>query len=295
MDQAHSIEKPPTDSPGTLFLCRTSAPHRDGDGDGGMDKGQRKRMLALGYCQRCALVSNTDEGGAVSSNRLVTSYTLIRSLPTSDPEVYDPFTEALTLGTTGPPRAMSNLLRPCNVPRTAYHLPLSEENRLAPDSERDPMPLRLGSAIQTRQGVRRLLIPDELAKGLGVPAEWGDMTAFPGSLLNFLIGIHTWKAIGRVISPLFEESTEGPMSPPDDQPAPSLPSAHRPPAASSTPTDSQFHSEEGQFEWVKPDLSPVSPWNLARIYNLVDACKGLRDRKQPFLNGLADRIRHWAN
>ena len=177
--------------------------------DGGRDKGLRKRMLALGYCQRCALVSNTDEGGAVASDRLVTSYTLIRSLPTSDPELYDPFTEALTLGTTGPPRAMSNLLRPCNVPWTAYHLPLSEKEGSAPDSGRDPMPPRLGSAIQTRQGVRRLL-PDELAKGLGVPAEWGDQTAYPGSLLNHLPGIHPWEAIGRAISPSFEESTEGP-------------------------------------------------------------------------------------
>jgi hypothetical protein len=82
------------------------------------DKGLRKWMLAIGYCQRCALVSNTDEGGAVSSDRLVTLYTLIRSLPTSDPEDYDPLTEALTLGVTGL-RAMPNLRRPCNVPRMA--------------------------------------------------------------------------------------------------------------------------------------------------------------------------------
>ncbi len=171
--------------------------------DGGRDKGLRKRMLALGYCQRVALVSNTDEGGAVSSDRLVTSYTLKRSLQTSDPELYDPFTEALTLDTTGPPRAMSNLLRPCNVPRTAYRLPFSDKNRSAPDSGSEPMPSRLGAAIQTRDGVRRLL-PDELAKGLGVPAEWGDLKAYPSSLLNYLPGIHTWEAIARVISPLFE-------------------------------------------------------------------------------------------
>ena len=62
-----------------------------------------------------------------------------------------------------------------------------------------------------------------------------------------------------------------------------------------THTDSQFHSEEGQFEWVKPDLSPVSQWNLARIWNLLDACKGLRDRNQQFLKGLADLDRHRAN
>ena len=94
---------------------------------------------------------------------------------------------------------------------------------------------------------------------------------------------------------MFEESTEGPTSPPDNQPSSSVPSAHRPPAASSTPTDSQFHSEEGQFEWVKPDLSPVAQWHLARIYNLLDACKGLRDRNQQFLKGLADLDRHRAN
>jgi hypothetical protein len=38
--------------------------------------------------------------------------------------------------------------------------------------------------------------------------------------------------------------------------------------ARSTHTDSQFHSEESQFEWVTPE-------HLARTSNLVDACKGL--------------------
>jgi hypothetical protein len=86
----------------------------------------------------------------------------------------------------------------------------------------------------------------------------GDLTAYSGSLLNHLPGIYTWEAIGRAVSPLFEESTEGPTSTPDNQSSSGVPSAHRPPAASSTHTDSQFHSEEGQFEWVKPDLSPGS-------------------------------------
>jgi hypothetical protein len=189
---------------------------------------------------------------------------------------------------------MSNLLRPFGIPRTAYDLPWSERNRSAPDSGSDPMPSHLGAAIRTRQGARRLL-PDELAKGLGVPAEWGDLTAFPGSLLNHLTGIHTWEAIGRVVSPLFNTRPEGLLLTPDDQPASSVPSARRQPTASSTHTDSQFHSEEGHFEWVNTDLSLGSPWHLACIYNLVDACKGLRDRKQQFLNGLADLDRHQAN
>jgi hypothetical protein len=107
--------------------------------DGGREKGLRKQRLALGYCQRCALVSNTDKEEAVASDRLVTSYTLIRSLPTSDPEVYDPFIEALTLDTTGPPRATSNV-------ESLMTLQCStDKSRSAPDSGRERSPPRLGS------------------------------------------------------------------------------------------------------------------------------------------------------
>ena len=59
--------------------------------------------------------------------------------------------------------------------------------------------------------------------------------------------------------------------------------------------DDRFTSEAGRFEWVKPDLSRGSSWHLARVYNLVDACKGLRDRKQHFLKGLADLENHRSN
>ena len=54
-------------------------------------------------------------GGAVATDMLVTSYTLLRSLPKGDSEDYDPFVGALTLDASSP-RAMSNLLRPRNVP-----------------------------------------------------------------------------------------------------------------------------------------------------------------------------------
>jgi hypothetical protein len=66
--------------------------------------------------------------------------------------------------------------------------------------------------------------PTYLAKGLGVPAERGDLTAYSGTLLYHLPGIHTWEAIGRAISYLFEESTEGPTLPLDDQPSFGVPS-----------------------------------------------------------------------
>jgi hypothetical protein len=56
------------------------------------------------------------------------------------------------------------------------------------------MPARLGSAIQARQGVRRFL-RDELAKELNELTEWGDLTTYPGSLLNYLPGIHAVAAV----------------------------------------------------------------------------------------------------
>jgi hypothetical protein len=41
---------------------------------------------------------------------------------------------------------MSNLLRPFDIPSTAYDLPWSEWNRSAPDTGREPMPSQLGAA-----------------------------------------------------------------------------------------------------------------------------------------------------
>jgi hypothetical protein len=117
------------------------------------------------------------------------------------------------------------------------------------------------------------------------------MTTYPGSLLNYLPGIHTWVAIGRVISPLIEDSTEGPTSPQDDLPASSVPSVHR--------LSGGEHDTYGLpvslrrmplREPVKPHLSTRSLWHLARIYSLVDARKGLRDRNQQFFNELADLV-----
>jgi hypothetical protein len=157
--------------------------------------------------ERCPLQTSDD---LACKRSLPTSYTRgIRS-------VYrGPHSRYYWIGT-----AMSNLLRPFGIPRTAYDLPWSERNGSAPGTGREP--IAIGSRYRTRRGARRLL-PDELAKGLGVPAEWGDLTAYPGSLLNHLIaGVHTWEAIGRVISPLFNTRTRRTPSPPEKQLASAL-------------------------------------------------------------------------
>jgi hypothetical protein len=157
-------------------------------------------MLALGYCQRCARVSNPDEGGAGASDRLVTSYTLIRSLPTSDPEV-------LRSVYRGPlPSILPDRQGQCRI---SYDLAMFHErpincrcrkrnNRHQTAEANQPMPPRpdpwnlmcnkpsqLGiaethtprGALQVRWAQLskiksvRLLLPDELAGTLGVPAE----------------------------------------------------------------------------------------------------------------------------
>jgi hypothetical protein len=112
-------------------------------------------MLALGYCQRCARVSNTDEGGAGASDRLVTSYTLIRSLPTNYPEV-------LRSVYRGPlPSVLLDRQGQCLI---SYDLAMFHErpinyrcwkgkNRHQTADANHPMPPRLGSAIQNQQSV----------------------------------------------------------------------------------------------------------------------------------------------
>jgi hypothetical protein len=139
------------------------------------------------------------------------------------------------------------------------------------DSGREPMPPppRLGSAIQIRQGVRRLL-PEELTRGLGVLAGWGgpnDLSLLPAESPAW--HSHLQKPLAELPATCSKKVPKDPTSSLDDQPSSSAPSAKRPGGELTT----------YRLELVKPDLSPGSPRHLARIYNLIDSCKGLRDRK----------------
>lgn len=64
---------------------------------------------------------------------------------------------------------MSNLLRPYRILQSAYQNRLTEETwAKAPDSTTDPMPSYVDAIICTPRGYR-VLLPNELAKGLGIP------------------------------------------------------------------------------------------------------------------------------
>jgi hypothetical protein len=46
-----------------------------------------------------------------------------------------------------------------------------------------------------------------------------------------------------------------------------------------------FTSQPGIWSWAPPDISKGSPWHLARVYNLLDACKGYHNCLRHFDEG----------
>jgi hypothetical protein len=166
---------------------------------GPLGKPTRKAYLALGYSQRSFHAAGTALGGAVSQARLVIVYFDSQSIPLQVIREWVP-----PVASTHASRPMSNLLRPHGVPREAYfhadrHRPVTEA---VPSSTTCSMPCAVGSWIDTPRGIRKLL-PDELAKGLGVPLEWTNSgTPLPARYLNHLVGTHIWESLGAAIEPL---------------------------------------------------------------------------------------------
>jgi hypothetical protein len=177
---------------------------------GPLSKPVRKAFRAQGYSQRSFQASGTALGGAVTQERLVIVYFQDSQLSPTLVRDWSP-----PLHSVHAARPMSNLLKPFGVPRNAYHhlsrhRPLDPSCHI-PDSVTSPMPSAVGAWISTPLGVRRLL-PDELAKGLGVPSDWLLAThVLPARFLNYLVGTHIWEALGIVLGPLLENrsSPEG--------------------------------------------------------------------------------------
>jgi hypothetical protein len=92
---------------------------------------------------------------------------------------------------------MSNLLRPIGlVPRSAWNVSRSVEQ--LPRRETDPMPATSGSWISDGGRARRLL-PEELAKGLGVPKQWGSLEHITPRSLGGQTCSHIYEWIGNVL------------------------------------------------------------------------------------------------
>jgi hypothetical protein len=166
---------------------------------GPLGKPTRKAFLSVGYSQRSFHANGTALGGAVSQARLVIVYFDTERIPLQVIRTWEP-----PAASTHAPRPMSNLLRPHGVPRQAYfhadrHRPITGT---VPSSTTCSMPSTVNSWINTPRGIRKLL-PDELAKGLGVPLEWMNSgQPLPARYLNHLVGTHIWETMGAAIEPV---------------------------------------------------------------------------------------------
>jgi hypothetical protein len=133
-------------------------------------KVHRKKISSYGYFSQHQIVRATEVGGSVKHARMIVIHTKLSiAQPCKDMSGgWDPNPTSRRQ-----PRPMSNLLRPAGlVPRASWN-PARAIDEL-PCRERDPMPARAGTWISDGGRSRRLL-PEELAKGLGVPKSWGDL------------------------------------------------------------------------------------------------------------------------
>jgi hypothetical protein len=68
-----------------------------------------------------------------------------------------------------------------------------------------------------------------------------------------------------------------------------------PPRPTRAPHPTVFASQPGNWHWVPPDITAGSPQHLGRVYNLLDACKGLHDFLRHFDEGIRALDRHRSN
>jgi hypothetical protein len=247
-----------------------------------LGKAHRKQLTILGYQSQHQIVCATEVGGSMNHSRMIAIHTnLSLAQPCSDLSGgWDSKT------TVRQPRPMSNLLRPTGlVPRSAWNTSRPVEN--LPRRETDPMPVHSGSWLSDGGRARRLL-PDELAKGLGVPKQWGNLESITPRSMGGQTCSHIYEWLGNVLASAGSQDNstadEGEPKPTgmEEEPATdagNVPAPHQPPP----------------WTWKSPDLRPGTSWYAARVANLADACKGIPHRAKWFRQGLADLERHRRN
>jgi hypothetical protein len=193
---------------------------------------------------------------------------------------------------------MSNLLRPAGlVPRSSW-------NTSRPVRETDPMPAHAGTWISDGGRARRLLT-EELAKGLGLPKSWGNLSDLDSRHLGWQTCSHIYEWLGNALTDADADATPddttnygtAAVGPDDDGPEHSP--AESPPGPPISPTFSPHELNPSNslpvWTWQAPDLNPGSPWHLDQVTSLADACKGLKGRAKWFRRGLAALERHRRN
>ncbi|CAJ1956285.1 unnamed protein product [Cylindrotheca closterium] len=234
---------------------------------GPVSKASWKQWEDLGYGTQSKTIDATAVGGAINQRRLL----VIRTAADLGPRwTWDNLDRDLTVI-----RPMGNLLTPPGlVPRDRFR---HHDSGHAPDSQRDPMPPRIGALIKTEKGIRRLM-KDEFARGLGIPKT--DKDRLTERCLHRSTSVFHWEYLSRSLQNLFSSATQ-------DQDTPSLQPSQEDPTLLPIPRT--------LFEWKPADLSPGGKWYLKRVANLEVAASHYPTPEAVIVDGL-NRLRiHRAN
>jgi hypothetical protein len=253
-------------------------------------KSHRRKIASHGYVSQHQIVRATEVGGSVKHARMVVIHTKL-GLAQACRDMSGGWDPNLTLRL---PRPMSNLLRPAGlVPQASWSTTRSIAD--LPVRERDPMPAHAGTWISDGGRARRLLT-EELAKGLGVPKSWGNLELLDPRPLGWQTCSHIYEWLGNVLATA-DAYTEEPATAPADDSTTASPDDHATAAAddstpastdgalprtsisSDTPVPDPTPSDPlPAWTWEAPDLRPGSQWNIDRVTNLANACKGIPGR-----------------
>jgi len=256
--------------------------------DGGFhEKEWREKFRVLGYLPGFWFLRATDHGGVVRQDRLV----LILQKEGTERPILNTQPTPMTSKT---PRPATNMLKTHLIPfqswdRHGWDASPEDETivqaaapcvivgtaRVDGRPVFSPMaclPDGTGSWIHVtdlrgKQCIRRLL-PEELAKAKGIPAEWLQDVKNPSSLVDGMTALHLWTAVGDTIH---ETWFHHPKEPSEDIDLPTvLPVGW-------LEEDGGSDEDEEEWVWTPPDLSEGGEWYQARVESLEIAIAGMEN------------------
>ena len=237
--------------------------------DGPTGKSMRTRWRDLGYDTRTQRADCQHIGGALIQPRLI----VIRIHQT----IANTWTW-LPINTHRSSRPMNNLLTPPGLIPYRRRLYEPEYRGFAPDSHTAPMPSLPGQYIQTEKGIRRLL-PEEFARGLGIPKTW-DLRDIKTNELIQTTSLFHWEYLAQCLS---YRATNG-------RPTPTTTPKRR----DQQPT---IYPEKAPdtIHWKPPDLSEGGVWYRERLQLLIECAHRLPNPTRTIQDGKDDLRRHRGN
>jgi hypothetical protein len=236
------------------------------------------RWDSLGYNTRVRQVNATAVGGAIHQPRLIVTR---MKRGAARRTLWDPFDDCATADER--PRPMSNLLTPPGlVPRKFYTHGTPHRGI---DAETSAMPAYL-TWIKTSKGVRRLM-PEELARGLGVDKKVADgiRTDLSADLLQQTTSIFHWEYLsdGFVTHTTPQSDTK------------SVNTATTADETDWSDSESDDDNTAEPFSWCPPSLAIGGAWYRQRFESLILASAQYLDPFPLVREGINILDRHRRN